>query len=117
MLTFHEYKRRWPDFPGHMLLEAFTTPGISKPALLEVIASQKQRFGVRDLLTAAYAQLDGTMPVMIRIQDRHGRCGLDLHTSYVANPRTPSLRPSRSPRNRSSFVELASEPKLHIPSA
>lgn len=25
MLTFHEYKRRWPDFPGHMLLEAFTS--------------------------------------------------------------------------------------------
>jgi hypothetical protein len=25
MLTFHEYKRRWPDFPGHMLLEACTS--------------------------------------------------------------------------------------------
>jgi len=31
-------------------------PGIAKSAILEVIAAQKSRFGVRELLNAAYAQ-------------------------------------------------------------
>jgi serine/threonine-protein kinase len=44
------------NYPPHMMLEALNTPGISKPAILDVIAAQKQRFGVRDLLQAAYNQ-------------------------------------------------------------
>jgi len=37
------------NYPPHLLLEALNTAGVSKPALLEVIAAQKSRFGVRDL--------------------------------------------------------------------
>src|SRR5262245_36696925 len=44
------------NYPPHLLLEALATPGISKPGILEVISAQKQRFGVRELLNAAYAQ-------------------------------------------------------------
>jgi hypothetical protein len=41
------------NYPHTLLLEALATPGISKPAVLDVIAAQKSRFGVRELLTAA----------------------------------------------------------------
>ncbi|HEX4387467.1 MAG TPA: hypothetical protein VH109_02440, partial [Steroidobacteraceae bacterium] len=34
------------SYPHTLLLEALATPGISKPAILEVIAAQKARFGV-----------------------------------------------------------------------
>src|SRR3569833_1397588 len=44
------------NYPPHLLIEALNTPGISKPAILEVIMAQKSRFGVRELLTAAYQQ-------------------------------------------------------------
>jgi len=44
------------NYPPHLLLEALVTPGISKPAVLEVIIAQKTRFNVRDLLNAAYQQ-------------------------------------------------------------
>ena len=54
-------------YPPHALLEALATPGISKSALLEVIAAQKQRFGVRELLTAAYAQEPNEKAALFRI--------------------------------------------------
>jgi len=54
-------------YPPHLLLEALATPGISKPALLEVIAAQKTRFGVRELLTAAYAQEPNEKAAIFRI--------------------------------------------------
>jgi HEAT repeat protein/tRNA A-37 threonylcarbamoyl transferase component Bud32 len=44
------------NYPPHLLLEALNTAGISKPAILDVITAQKSRFGVRDLLQAAYQQ-------------------------------------------------------------
>src|SRR6201994_1872018 len=34
------------NYPPHLLIEALNTPGISKPAILEVILAQKSRFGV-----------------------------------------------------------------------
>ena len=34
------------NYPPHLLLEALATAGINKPAILEVIAAQKNRFGV-----------------------------------------------------------------------
>src|SRR5256714_1771790 len=44
------------NYPPHLLLEALAIPGISKPTVLEVIAAQKTRFSVRELLAAAYTQ-------------------------------------------------------------
>src|SRR5712671_5330755 len=38
------------DYPPHLLLEALAIPGISKPTVLEVIAAQKARFSVRELI-------------------------------------------------------------------
>jgi eukaryotic-like serine/threonine-protein kinase len=54
-------------YPSNMLLEALATPGVSKSALLEVIAAQKSRFGVRELLTAAYAQEPNEKAALFRI--------------------------------------------------
>src|SRR5579864_8915301 len=55
------------SYPPHLLLEALATPGVSKSALLEVISAQKSRFGVRELLTAAYAQEANEKAALFRI--------------------------------------------------
>ncbi|HKT71380.1 MAG TPA: HEAT repeat domain-containing protein [Steroidobacteraceae bacterium] len=55
------------NYPPHLLLEALATPGVSKPAILEVIGAQKTRFGVRDLLNAAYAQEPNEKAALFRI--------------------------------------------------
>src|SRR5262249_20884896 len=54
-------------YPPHLLLEALATPGISKPAILEVIAAQKNRFGVRELLAAAYQQEPNEKAALFRV--------------------------------------------------
>jgi len=55
------------SYPPHLLIEALATPGISKSALLEVIAAQKSRFGVRELLNAAYTQEPNEKAALFRI--------------------------------------------------
>src|SRR5712671_4497794 len=55
------------NYPPHMLLEALTTPGISKPTVLEVIAAQKARFSVRELLAAAYTQEPNEKAALFRV--------------------------------------------------
>ncbi len=55
------------NYPHHLLLEALATPGVSKPAVLDVIAAQKSRFGVRELLAAAYAQEPNEKAALFRI--------------------------------------------------
>jgi serine/threonine-protein kinase len=44
------------NYPAAALLDALNKPDMPKPAILEVIAAQKTRFTVRELLQAAYAQ-------------------------------------------------------------
>jgi eukaryotic-like serine/threonine-protein kinase len=55
------------NYPPHLLLEALSTPGVSKSAVLEVIAAQKSRFGVRELLQAAYSQEPNEKAALFRI--------------------------------------------------
>ncbi|HEX4677147.1 MAG TPA: HEAT repeat domain-containing protein, partial [Steroidobacteraceae bacterium] len=55
------------NYPPHLLLEALATPGIAKSAILEVIAAQKSRFGVRELLNAAYAQEPNEKAALFRV--------------------------------------------------
>ena len=43
-------------YPAAALLDALNKEGMPKPAILDVIAAQKARYTVRDLLNAAYAQ-------------------------------------------------------------
>jgi eukaryotic-like serine/threonine-protein kinase len=43
-------------YPAGALLDALSKEGMPKPAILDVIAAQKARYSVRDLLNAAYAQ-------------------------------------------------------------
>jgi len=43
-------------YPATALLDALGKEGMPKPAILDVIAAQKSRFSVRELLQAAYAQ-------------------------------------------------------------
>jgi eukaryotic-like serine/threonine-protein kinase len=44
------------NYPASALLEALGKPGMPNQAILDVIAAQKTRFTVRELLNAAYAQ-------------------------------------------------------------
>ena len=44
------------NYPPSALLEALTKQGMPKQAIIDVIAAQKSRFTVRELLNAAYAQ-------------------------------------------------------------
>jgi serine/threonine-protein kinase len=44
------------NYPAQALLDALNKPDMPKSAIIEVIAAQKTRFSVRDLLIAAYAQ-------------------------------------------------------------
>src|ERR1700732_4292254 len=53
--------------PPNMMLEALAIPGISKPTVLEVIAAQKSRFAVRELLAAAYTQEPNEKAALFRI--------------------------------------------------
>ena len=55
------------NYPPHLLLEALSTPGVSKSAVLEVIGAQKTRFGVRELLQAAYSQEPNEKAALFRI--------------------------------------------------
>jgi serine/threonine-protein kinase len=55
------------NYPPHLLLEALATPGVAKAAVLEVISAQKSRFGVRELLTAAYTQEPNEKAALFRI--------------------------------------------------
>jgi serine/threonine-protein kinase len=54
-------------YPPNLLLEALATPGIAKSALLDVINGQRQRFSIRELLTAAYAQEPNEKAALFRI--------------------------------------------------
>ncbi|MFI4868841.1 MAG: HEAT repeat domain-containing protein [Steroidobacterales bacterium] len=54
-------------YPPNLLLEALSTPGIAKSALLDVINGQRQRFSIRELLTAAYAQEPNEKAALFRI--------------------------------------------------
>jgi HEAT repeat protein/tRNA A-37 threonylcarbamoyl transferase component Bud32 len=55
------------NYPPSALIEALGAPGVSKSALLEVIAAQKSRFGVRELLNAAYTQEPNEKAALFRI--------------------------------------------------
>ena len=55
------------NYPAAALLEALTKPGMPKQAILEVIAAQKSRFTVRELLQAAYSQEGGERSGLFRI--------------------------------------------------
>src|SRR6201994_4651621 len=44
------------NYPAHAVLDALSKPGMPKQALLDVIAAQKARYNVRELLNAAYSQ-------------------------------------------------------------
>ncbi|HEY6515392.1 MAG TPA: HEAT repeat domain-containing protein [Steroidobacteraceae bacterium] len=55
------------NYPANLLIEALATPGVSKSALLEVMNAQKSRFGVRELLNAAYTQEPNEKAALFRI--------------------------------------------------
>src|SRR6202023_1316571 len=44
------------NYPASALLDALAKPAMPKQAILDVIAAQKSRFTVRELLNAAYSQ-------------------------------------------------------------
>jgi HEAT repeat protein/tRNA A-37 threonylcarbamoyl transferase component Bud32 len=54
-------------YPPNLLLQALAKPGISKSAVLEVINAQRNRFSVRELLTAAQSQEANEKTALFRI--------------------------------------------------
>jgi len=55
------------NYPPSLLLELLSQANVSKPAVLDVIAAQKARFSVRELLTAAYAQEPNEKAALFRV--------------------------------------------------
>ncbi len=55
------------SYPAHLLLDALSTPGIAKSALMEVITAHKSRFTQRELLTAAYNQEPNEKAALFRV--------------------------------------------------
>ncbi len=54
-------------YPVAMLLEALAKPEMPKQAILDIIAAQKSRFSVRELLNAAYAQEPTEKAALFRV--------------------------------------------------
>jgi eukaryotic-like serine/threonine-protein kinase len=54
-------------YPPGLLLEALNAKGVSKSSLLEVIHSHRDRFNLRELLAAAYAQEPNEKAALFRI--------------------------------------------------
>jgi eukaryotic-like serine/threonine-protein kinase len=55
------------NYPAHALLDALTKTGMPKQALLDVIAAQKSRYTVRELLNAAYTQEASERNVLFKV--------------------------------------------------
>ena len=55
------------NYTPSLLLELLSAPGVSKPAILDVIAAQKNRFNLRELLNAAYNQDPNEKAALFRI--------------------------------------------------
>ncbi len=55
------------NFPPNLLLEALGQPGVAKSAILEIVAAQKARFGVRELMGVAYQQEPNEKAALFRI--------------------------------------------------
>jgi eukaryotic-like serine/threonine-protein kinase len=55
------------SYPPQLLLDGLAVPGVAKSALLDIINGQRQRFTVRELLAAAYAQEPNEKAALFRI--------------------------------------------------
>ena len=55
------------NYSPNLLLDLLQNPSVAKPAVLDVIASQKDRFNLRDLLNAAYQQDPNEKAALFRI--------------------------------------------------
>ena len=54
-------------YPPHLLLEVLGKPDVPKSPILDVIVAQKDRFGVRELLTAAHNQQPNEKAALFRV--------------------------------------------------
>ena len=55
------------NYSPSLLLELLSQPGVSRPAVLDVIGAHKKRFQLRDLLNAAYQQEGNEKAALFRI--------------------------------------------------
>ena len=54
-------------YPPHLLLDVLSKPDVPKSPILDVIVAQKDRFGVRELLNAAYNQQPNEKAALFRV--------------------------------------------------
>ncbi|MDQ2639304.1 MAG: HEAT repeat domain-containing protein [Pseudomonadota bacterium] len=66
------------NYPPHLLLDALNTKDVPKSALLEAIQAHRDRFSLRELLTAAYNQEPNEKAALFRIIG-------DIATAETAN--------------------------------
>jgi len=55
------------NYSPSLLLDLLAEPGVSKPAVLDIIGAHKKRFQLRDLLNAAYQQQPNEKAALFRI--------------------------------------------------
>ncbi|MEX2149119.1 MAG: HEAT repeat domain-containing protein [Steroidobacteraceae bacterium] len=55
------------NYSTSLLIDLLSAPGVSKPAVLDIIAAHKSRFQLRDLLNAAYLQDPNEKAALFRI--------------------------------------------------
>ncbi len=55
------------NYSPTLLLQALSEPGVSRPAVLDIIGAHKKRFQLRDLLNAAYQQEPNEKAALFRI--------------------------------------------------
>jgi serine/threonine-protein kinase len=55
------------NYSASLLIHLLSVPGVSKPAVLDIIAAHKSRFQLRDLLNAAYLQDPNEKAALFRI--------------------------------------------------
>jgi serine/threonine-protein kinase len=55
------------NYSPSLLIDLLSAPGVSKPAVLDIIAAHKSRFQLRDLLNAAYLQDPNEKAALFRI--------------------------------------------------
>ncbi len=54
-------------YPPHLLLDVLSKPDVPKSAIMDVIVAQKDRFSVRELLTAAHNQQPNEKAALFRV--------------------------------------------------
>ena len=83
-------------YPPHLLLDVLSKPDVPKSAILDVIVAQKDRFSVRELLTAAHNQQPNEKAALFRVISDIATPAAVLSANGAAHT-SPGQRPGYAP--------------------